>query len=66
MYILSIKVDVLLVMRESLVTNGCRPNEISISMKLETLGQVNFNISMLKSQQRNIVLLMYQYIIYFI
>ena len=58
---LSIKVDVILVMREGLVTNGCRPNEIRISMKLETLGQVNFNISMLKkmlkkSPQRNIVL----------
>ena len=53
---LSIKVDVILVMREGLVIIGCRPNEISISMKCETLGKVNFNISMLKSPQRNIVL----------
>ena len=30
---LSIKVDVILVMREGLVFIGCRPNEISISMK---------------------------------
>ena len=30
---LLIKVDVILVMREGLVISGCRPNEISLSMK---------------------------------
>ena len=30
---LSIKVDVILVMHEGLVISGCRPNEISLSMK---------------------------------